>query len=453
MKKINCKNLITAIFIAICLVPSLGMLVFGESEAAANEVLSAKPALTERDGSFNADFLSDLSDCLADRFALRQEMITVWSQINAKLFNTSAVDDVILGKNGELFYADTVDDYTGTGLSDGQLMSGARNLYLLQEYCYNQGAEFVFTVAPNKNSLYGENMPESFDCGHETSNAVRLEVYLQELGVNYCSLFDTLSAADEKLYYDTDSHWNSKGAALGGDAVLKSLGIGSNYYGMSFTAGRQHTGDLYEMLYPAGKRTETDLVPETEFSFTTKSDPKDGEAMVIESECASGTGNLMCWRDSFGIALYPYLCQSFSSARLSRSSTYDVIRLEGTETGYVIIELVERHISRLVTIMPAFPAPERQLTAEKTAAGAAFTYTEGKSATQGLTLVECTAPEGSYTQGDPAYIACGEKVYEACVIYRDSSAEPVFSAWIETDAAESAALILLNGETPVMYTE
>ena len=45
--------LFVVLFFCACAVPGLGMVFFGESQAAANEVLSPKPSLTQPDGSVN----------------------------------------------------------------------------------------------------------------------------------------------------------------------------------------------------------------------------------------------------------------------------------------------------------------------------------------------------------------------------------------------------------------
>ena len=44
-KKIKGAQIFTAVFLALCLLPGLGMLLFGESEAGANEVLANAPKL------------------------------------------------------------------------------------------------------------------------------------------------------------------------------------------------------------------------------------------------------------------------------------------------------------------------------------------------------------------------------------------------------------------------
>ena len=72
-----------ALFLALSLLPSLGMIVFGASESSANEILASKPAIVTKDGRFNAKILSDVSDYIADRFAFRQNFVTAWSRLNA----------------------------------------------------------------------------------------------------------------------------------------------------------------------------------------------------------------------------------------------------------------------------------------------------------------------------------------------------------------------------------
>ena len=160
MKKKLPAILFVAVFFVICVVPTIGFFLFGPAEAGANERLAAKPSLTQRDGSLNTEFLAELSDYFAGRFFLRQEMITANNGVTA-LLASSAEEDVILGKNGWLYYADTLDDYTGAApMSDWELYAAAKNLSLMQRCCEAGYVDFLFTLAPNKNSLYSENMPD-----------------------------------------------------------------------------------------------------------------------------------------------------------------------------------------------------------------------------------------------------------------------------------------------------
>ena len=81
-----------ALFLLLCLLPSLGILVFGESGAAANEILSPRPR-------WGWEVLSQTADYLADHFALRQPMVALWSRLTAALGHASA-EQGLLGREG-----------------------------------------------------------------------------------------------------------------------------------------------------------------------------------------------------------------------------------------------------------------------------------------------------------------------------------------------------------------
>ena len=144
--------------LALCAVLWLGMLIAGPAQARANEVLTAKPVLRSAEG-WNARYLSDLADYVADRFFLRQTLVTAHNRLLTALGGGEAAG-VIAGRDGWLYYAATLDDYTGAdALSDAELAAAARNLALMQEYCNARGVRFLFVPTPNKNSLYDAAMP------------------------------------------------------------------------------------------------------------------------------------------------------------------------------------------------------------------------------------------------------------------------------------------------------
>ena len=335
------------LFLALCLIPSVGMLFAGETKPSANEILSSRPVLVKRDGSINTDVLNDVTDYIADRFAFRKNLVTAWARLNASVFHSSAEPQVILGSDGWLYYEPTLDDYMGRSMSEEQLERAAAYLARLQQEAESRGARFLFTVAPNKNSLYGEHMPSYIPSDHASSNLERLKPYLMRYGVNYTDLFDVLSSEEETLYYRGDTHWTDRGAALAADALLEALDKPSAYFAGPFAAGEPHLGDLYEMLFPTGSEREESSTYVPGFSYTLSGDPNGGNALKISSACAGRGGTLLCWRDSFGISLYPYLADSFESALFLRSSSYDLGEIEKTRADTVIIELAERNLPQL----------------------------------------------------------------------------------------------------------
>ena len=347
------------LFFLLCLIPSLGMLLpQREGAAGGNQALSRSPSLRNAEGNWNSEYLSQIQDYAGDNFFLRQDMITAWSALNAKVLGSSITEDVVLGSDGWLYFADTLPDYAGLApMTEREIFSAARNLALISEYCGSQGAEFLFTVAPNKNSLYPEHMP-AVPRNDSRSNADRLAESLAREGVGCLDLFSLFRGQAETLYFKTDSHWNGKGAALAADAVNEALGRSSNYFDGPFTPEERHKGDLYDMLYPAGDGLESDLVYGETLDFSYDAPIRSAENLTIMTH-GGGEGSLVMFRDSFGNNLYPYLADSFGAALFSRSMPYRLDLAAQREADYVAAELVERNLRYLIQNVPVMPAPGR----------------------------------------------------------------------------------------------
>lgn len=67
--------------------------------------------------------------------------------------------------------------------------------------------DFLFTIAPNKNSLYGEHMPY-YDSSRvsEEKNLVNIKPWLEREGVHYADLYEMFQGQEEILYHKRDSH-------------------------------------------------------------------------------------------------------------------------------------------------------------------------------------------------------------------------------------------------------
>lgn len=349
MKNTMKNKLFIALVLLICLVPSLGLLLFGPSPLLANETAAPAPSITEEEDRLNAAFFDDLSDYIGSRFALRPQLVTLRSFLWEKLLHSSAEEQVIVGRDGELYYASTLSDYSGEGLSDEELMAVTERLLAIQETVEAGGGRFLFTVAPNKNSLIPEGMPTRFPAGHESSNYARLLPLLEEAGVSVVDLTVPLSGHPE-WYYLTDSHWTLEGAAHAADALLRALGRESSFSEERFHGEEKHVGDLYQMLYPLGGGREAETVRDGAFLYETESDPWGGNAMRIRTRSLvpEAAGALYCRRDSFGIALYPWLAEAFETAEFSRSDDYRPEAFSGLDADVVILEIVERNLSRLL---------------------------------------------------------------------------------------------------------
>ncbi|MBR4579121.1 MAG: hypothetical protein IKO22_05905 [Oscillospiraceae bacterium] len=442
MNKRLSSLLFAALFLALCLLPGLATILAGPSDTVANEPPVAAPSLRSWDGIFNSDVLSQAADWLGQHFALRREAITLWAGLNAKLLRSSVTDSVLLGRDGWLYYAPTREDYTRSDpMSEREIWCAARTLFLLQENAESRGADFLFTLAPNKNSLYPEHMP-TLTRRDVPSDARRLSARLEEMGVRYADLFAAFEAQGESLYFPTDSHWNGKGAALAADVLLGALGRNSAFFAGPF-ADSTHRGDLYEMLYPAGKREDPDYIY-TGLSFTADSDNPDN--ITIRTESTAGAGQLLCYRDSFGRNLYPFLAQSFAQATFSRKNVYDPDSLGEGDT--MVVELVERNLSYLLENDPPFPSPVRELGARSwlSAEDESVKLTLAKGASTGYTVLHGEFGARTPDDDSPIYAIVGGP--DAGISYYEALPRPEgFTLCLPADVEGGLRLLFtVNGQ-------
>lgn len=344
-------RIFTAAFVLLCLLPAAGMLFLPPTQAAGNERLAPAPHLKQEDGSWNTEFLGDVTDYVADHFALRQELVTANALLRTKLLASSPAEDVIYGSDGWLYYAQTLDDYQNHAtLNSQELEQIARTVAEMQAFCQARGARFLFTIAPNKNSLYPAHMPSRYLVSDSQGNYERLRPLLEEYGVQYADLFTFFAKQEEVLYLRTDSHWSNRGAALAHDFLMQSLGLPYTCFGQAaYRMANTHRGDLYDMLYPKGTALEEQQQYQTTFSYV--NEPRTAEDILIQTTSGNAqNGHLLLCRDSFGNALHPFLAEDFSEAVITRQMPYPLTQVQAGDT--VIVEIVERNLSNLLKYPP-----------------------------------------------------------------------------------------------------
>lgn len=346
-------KIFTAAFLLLCLFPAVGMLFLPPTQAAGNERLTPVPQLQREDGSWNPEVLVQATDYIADHFALRQEMVTANAWLHTKLLASSPATDVIYGKDGWLYYEKTLNDYRNQAtLTEQEAQQIAQMLAEMQAFCQARGARFLFTIAPNKNSLYPEQMPERYLQSDSPGNYERIKPWLMEYGIHYADLFTFMSEQDEILYHKTDSHWTNRGAALAHDFLMQTLGLPYTAFGDApYVVQKTHRGDLYEMLYPKGTALEEQQQYQTGFSYVRE--PRSAEDILIQTTSpAAQNGHLLLFRDSFGNALHPFLAEDFATATITRQMPYPLGQVQAGDT--VIVEIVERNLPNILKYPPDY---------------------------------------------------------------------------------------------------
>lgn len=187
------KRIFIVLFFVIICLPSIAMFFYKTDINVEKRTVQRFPEI-QKDGKINIEFFDELDNYFSDNFAFRQELIMADSALKSSVFGESNNDKVIVGKDGWLFFSESLDDYFGRNtLTDREVFSCARVLYLLQENAVSKGKQFLFTVAPNKNSLYSQYMPERYIKISDKNNYSMLKVELSKQKVNTVDLHRIVS--------------------------------------------------------------------------------------------------------------------------------------------------------------------------------------------------------------------------------------------------------------------
>lgn len=322
--------------------------------------LTPMPNIIEND-RINPSYTLQFDDFFTDQFAFRTFLITKYNEIYANLFKQSGNEKVIVGKDGFLFFEETLNDYLKINtFNDYDLMRLNEILRIQQEFLLSQGINSYFVIVPNKATIYPQYMPSSLKPFNEASNYERIRN--MELTMNFIDLKEPLmlqsSQSDTLLYHRQDSHWNNIGAAIGYTVLMESIEKDHlQLMDQSPVKKNDWQGDLTRMLYPAQSTLDQQYYYTMPKQFAFTKAIRTLEDLQIESVNPSKTGNLIMFRDSFANALIPYLSESFAQVNYYRLFPYDYTKIESLSANTLIIEIAERNVNWYFQASPVLNAP------------------------------------------------------------------------------------------------
>lgn len=458
MKKF--KIIFSVLCILLCVLPFSGMSFAKTDTTTENRRLAQFPSLFS-DGRINAEFLQELGAYFDDHYAFRNVMINADSLIQGEVFKVSNAGTVIKGKNEWLYYSDTLDDYKSKArLSEEGINNAVRNISIMQAYVESKGIKFAITIAPNKNSLYGENMPY-YCAGNygQTKSINALEPLLKEKNIIYTDLFTLFNSYDEILYLKRDSHWNNKGAMLVYDRLMNDLEINHNDY-LAVKAVRKKTeiGDLNKMLYPVTAKPEWNYYYQIEDNFEYVTDTKSVEDAWIETKSSSSNGTLLMFRDSFGNTLLPFFAREFGKAYFSKGVPYLLESyIEQCNPDYIIVEKVERNIDEFAIDPPVITveADHKISDSPKASDNATISVAEYEGNTDYL-IISGNIDDNCLNSASDIYVQVGDKLYTAFSTSNENG-DNGYRMYLKKDAVEDkstiSVIVSTNGQDKIVKTE
>lgn len=209
-----------------------------------NRTLSTRPVL-RLDALTSKAFFEDMNQYLSDQLVFRDELVTLFQrQQNSKIFNTMLFENILHGNTPQK-------SENGTTVTDSRMVS---NLLLVNnkwifpipstkiytqhidnatdklnkavKFAQEQDTETYLVFNPSRTRTLMHLYPPYLQTD---SYAKSKEYFLSKLDqhvnvVNIGSTFDTWTKAElEEMYFETDHHWNMKGAFLAYQEMINEI--------------------------------------------------------------------------------------------------------------------------------------------------------------------------------------------------------------------------------------
>ena len=308
---------------------------------------------------------SVFEEMLNDHAAFRNQFMTLNAAVNYRVFGTVESSDVLLGKDGWLFYKNvsdsrSLDDYQGLNLySDDELAQIAANLTALQSALAGRGMKLTVLIAPNKEGVYSEYMPDSVPAAQGDTKAEALVRYLAEntdVTVVYPKEELKGGKALAPTYYKHDTHWNAYGAFLAVRELSDALGWDGEIFANCepVAADEEPVRDLanisavYRVLEPDVSYEMKDFAD----GLSVDTWESDIQKTEFTSTSNSSGPRILMLRDSFGEAMLPYLAAASSQSRIVHLNAFTEEEFSGKAADVFVFEIAERSTDRFLDYLP-----------------------------------------------------------------------------------------------------
>lgn len=293
-----------------------------------------------------------------DHYLLHDWHVNLYRAGMYHIFKETRFTNVLIGQEGWLYYTGegNIRDYQCVSpFSDQELQLIRDRLLRVNHLLSAEGILFVFVIAPNKESIYPEYLPQELDpIGDICRIDQVLSLFEEEDGFVLLDLRDRILKEKQKgqVYHRTDTHWNDLGALSVTIEILDTLqpsfpNLSSPHLDQYSPEIRSFQGDLVQFL-PVSERWKEEeivLVPDLP-SSAIFSEPGKG---ILSSEIKESTlPSAVVFRDSFMDAVIPFLSEHFSKVTYQRSFAIDFQIIEEERPDIVIYEVAQRYLYMLL---------------------------------------------------------------------------------------------------------
>ncbi len=340
-----------------------------QSSKTENRNLAKLPSLITEKG-FNYEYGKQFEAWLNDHFRGRDKALQIYLRVESFLRGKRENDRAMEGNDGWLFYKgdNSVKNFQNqNNFTEEELQTLKKKLEEKRDFCASFGAHYYVLIAPDKNKIYGEFYPAYYYKKQPIGRGEQLYRYLKknsDIEVGYPLLALLEAKKQNQLYYKGDTHWNSVGAFIGYQELMKLIAkddatlqiFSLEDFDKNLITIR--SGDLQNMLDIHDWQEEDPVLNFKGDSFyqTKEIDIQTTELIAMEGRPFLATNQptinhrVFVFRDSFSTALIPFLSQQFGQVEYlwTREFFKNASVIKEKAPDIVIEEVVERYVQDLV---------------------------------------------------------------------------------------------------------
>lgn len=384
--------LIMVVFCIILFVPlvlsiSQADLSYSETE---KRPLAVFPIPTDRKDLL--DFPQNFDTYYQDHFGLRAWMNKRYHREMDKRFGITGVPDVVEGNEGWFYFAGVslLDDFRGkVRFSDAETAQICEGIGAKRDWLAARNIHYLPLIAPNKQSIYPEYLPEHYLMAKQPT---RLDQLLTACNTEDQALIPDLrppltrQKKNNRLYFQTDTHWNMAGAFIAYLELMRTLqrDLPDLDYKKQFLFEDNWqdftNGDLTTLLGKRDISLEKSPVLQKK-GLTARGHPLSSELQTLLAiptlmppmldKRNDSKLRLLIFHDSFAVNLKPYLSENFAEVlyiwqfqneTILHSFNQELFKqiIEEFDPDIVIDEVVERHLFQFLA--SPFVKPESTAT-------------------------------------------------------------------------------------------
>ena len=338
---------------------------------------SDRPAATDEDNSTTVPYLPMVSSTVLPSM---NEMYNVPRLLMKDIRPGVVCEHVIIGYDDYMFYEDTLNDFIGSGfLTDTVYNRAVKTLIERNNWAASHGKKFYFVIAPNKNTVYPDYMPEGYTMASYRRYDQFVEM-LQSAGITAVDLRGTMAAAvrdvpERNLYYKYDTHWNNHAGYFAYRAAMDMIRTDfpnvvihdkSEYQinycetymkDMAYYLGYYSRLKDYGPVYTLKSGRTAQLVNYTpknawgQFAFAYEgSDGYSDRLYYFQylNNYNQNAPNAYIMRDSYSIAMVPFLKDSFYKSTYNWTFSFSESEILKADADVIMVIVAERNLRSYV---------------------------------------------------------------------------------------------------------